>query len=330
MSRAAFNQLWPWGALAALLVIPAMTANGYVIFVITAALFYSMVALGLNVIVGLSGIWQLAQAAFLAVGGYTAGFLAKQYGVSLWIGIPAGAVVAALLSLLLSLPTVRLRDEYLMIATLNFGVVAQILMTNLDQFTGGTAGMSGIPPLTIPWISDSGLLLTEAIRPGQQYYVVLLGFLVTLAIVLRVRASPMGRALKAMREDEMAAQTMGQNTQKLRIIAFAIGCGLAGLAGGIFVARFHSISPAAASLSNSVLYLAMVIVGGTGNIWGVIVGAVLLSSMPEILRDLERYRLLAYGGVLVACMVFRPQGLFPETPRTYVAGRPVDQVRGSS
>jgi branched-chain amino acid transport system permease protein len=328
MSRAGFSRLWPVAVLALLLAVPAVTANGYVIFVITAALFYSMVALGLNVIVGLSGIWQLAQAAFLAVGGYTAGFLAKEYGISLWIGIPAGALVAAFLSLLLSLPTVRLRDEYLMIATLNFGVVAQILMTNLDQFTGGTAGMSGVPPLTIPWLSDGALRFTEAIRPGQQYYVVLLGFLVTLAIVLRLRASPMGRALKAMREDEMAAQTMGQNTQKLRIIAFAIGCGLAGLAGGIFVARFHSISPAAASLSNSVLYLAMVIVGGTGSLWGVIVGAVLLSSMPEILRDLERYRLLAYGGVLVACMVFRPQGLFPEKPRTYVAGQPAEHLRG--
>lgn len=325
MSRAGFERLWPVFVLVALLIVPAATTNGYVIFIISAALFYSMVALGLNVIVGLSGIWQLAQAAFLAVGGYTAGFLAKQYGLSLWIGIPAGALVAALLSLVLSIPTVKLRDEYLMIATLNFGVVAQILMTNLDKFTGGTAGMSGVPPLTILWVSGDGLTLTGAIRPDQQYYVVLLGFLLTLLIVMRVQKSPMGRALRAMREDEMAAQTMGQNTQKLRVIAFAVGCGLAGLAGGIFVARFHSISPAAAGLSNSVLFLAMVIVGGTGNLWGAIIGAVLLSAMPEILRDLDKYRLLAYGGVLVACMVFRPQGLIPERLQTYIAGRTIER-----
>jgi len=310
------------GLLALLLLIPATTSNPYVIFVITAALFYSMVALGLNVIVGLSGIWQLAQAAFLAVGGYTAGFLAKQYGISLWLGIPAGAIVAALLSIVLALPTLRLRDEYLMIATLNFGIIAQILMTNLDQFTGGTAGMSAIPPISIPWWSEeTGLTITGAIRPNQQYYVVLLGFVVTWLIVRRLQASPMGRALRAMRDDEIVAQTMGQNTLRLRLIAFAIGCGLAGLAGGIFVARFQSISPAAAGLNNSVLYLAMVIVGGTGNLFGVIVGASLLSTLPEVLRDLEKYRLLVYGGILVATMVFRPQGLFPERMRSYVAGR---------
>ena len=131
----------------------------------------------------------------------------------------------------------------------------------------------------------------------------------------------MGRSLKAMREDEMAAETMGQNVQKLRVIAFAVGCGLAGLAGGIFAARFQSISPAAANLSNSVLYLGMVIVGGTGNVWGVILGAVLLSVMPEVLRDLEQYRLLVYGIILVACMVFRPQGLLPERMQTFIAGR---------
>ena len=321
MLRAGFDQRLLWAVPILLLVIPAMTSNPYVIFVITAALFYSMVALGLNVTVGLSGIWQLSQAAFLAIGGYTAGYLAKNLGLSLWIGIPTGALVAAALSLILSLPTVKLRDEYLMIATLNFGVVAQILMTNLDKFTGGTAGMSGIPALTIPWITKDGLQLTSAIRPDQQYYVVLLGFLITFLIVRRVQASPMGRSLKAMREDEMAAETMGQNVQKLRVIAFAVGCGLAGLAGGIFAARFQSISPAAANLSNSVLYLGMVIVGGTGNVWGVILGAVLLSVMPEVLRDLEQYRLLVYGIILVACMVFRPQGLLPERMQTFIAGR---------
>lgn len=308
-------------ALLVLLAVPLATANPYAIFIITAALFYSMVALGLNVIVGLAGIWQLAQAAFLAVGGYTAGFLAKEYGVSLWLGIPAGAVVAAALSLVLALPTSRLRDEYLMIATLAFGVVAQILLTNLDQFTGGTAGMSSIPPIQIPWIVDGSLAWTDAIRPDQQYYVVLLGFVATFLFVIRMQASPMSRALRAMRDDELVTQSMGQNTQRLRVAAFAIGCGLAGLAGGIFVARFHAISPAAADLSKSVLYLAMVIVGGTGNLAGVIVGAVLLSVLPEITRGLEEFRLLAYGVVLVLCMVFRPQGLLPERMRTYVAGR---------
>jgi branched-chain amino acid transport system permease protein len=321
--------------LAVLLLAPAATANPYVIFVTTAALFYSMVALGLNVVVGLSGIWQMAQAAFLAVGGYTAGFLAKRFGISLWLGIPAGALVAASLSILLALPTLRLRDEYLMIATLNFGVIAQILMTNLDWLTGGTAGMSAIPPIAIPWWSGRALVLTGAIRPDQQYYVVLLGFLVTWVIARRLQASPMGRALRAMRDDEIVTQTMGQNTLHLRLIAFAIGCGLAGLAGGVFVARFQSISPDAAGVSNSVLYLAMVIVGGSGNLIGVIVGASLLSTLPEVLRDLEKYWLLVYGGILVATMVFRPQGLLPERMRSYVAGRDVavsgvrERFRGS-
>jgi branched-chain amino acid transport system permease protein len=322
--------------LALLLLIPAATTNAYVIFIITAALFYSMVALSLNVVVGMSGIWQLAQAAFLAVGGYTAGYLAKHLGISLWIGLPAGALVAAGLSMVLALPTLRLRDEYLMIATLNFGVIAQILMTNLDWLTGGSAGMSGIPPIVIPWISSHTLVLTGAVRPDQQYYVVLLGFVVTWLVVRRLQASPVGRALRAMREDEIVAQTMGQNTIRLRLIAFAIGSGLAGLAGGIFAARFLSISPAAASISNSVLYLTMVVVGGTGNPVGVIVGASLISTLPEVLRGLEKYRLLVYGAILVVTMVFRPQGLLPERRRSYVAGRDLTRVgvrgrgRGSS
>jgi branched-chain amino acid transport system permease protein len=309
--------------LALLILAPAVTANPYVIFVATAAMFYSMVAVGLNVVVGLSGIWQMAQATFLAVGGYTAGFLAKHFGLSLWLGIPAGSLVAAALSILLTLPTLRLRDEYLMIATLNFGVIAQILMTNLDWLTGGTAGMSAIPPIAIPWWSEHALVVTRAVRPDQQYYVVLLGFLVTWLIARRLQASPIGRALRAMRDDEIVTQTMGQNTLYLRLIAFAIGCGLAGLAGGVFVVRFLSISPEAASLSNSVLYLAMVIVGGSGNLVGVIFGASLLSTLPEVLRGLEKYWLLVYGGILVLTMVFRPQGLLPERMRSYVAGHNV-------
>jgi branched-chain amino acid transport system permease protein len=322
--------------LVVLLLIPATTTNPYVIFITTAALFAGMVALGLNVVVGLSGIWQLAQAAFLAVGGYTAGFLAKYLGISLWLGIPAGGLVAAALSLLLALPTVRLRDEYLMIATLNFGVIAQIVMMNLDWLTGGTAGMSAIPPIIIPWWSSHGLILTGAIRPDQQYYVVLIGFVVTWLIVRRLQASPIGRALRAMRDDEIVAQTMGQNTLHLRLIAFAIGCGLAGIAGGVFVARFLSISPDAAVISNSVLYLSMVVVGGTGNPVGVVLGAALLSTLPELLRDLDKYRLLAYGVILVVTMIFRPQGLFPERMQSYVAGRDLaipgekERLRGSS
>jgi len=324
MLRAEFKKKTLWLAPTILFLLPLFTNNGYVIFVITATLFYSMVALSLNIVVGLSGIWQLAHAVFLAVGAYTAGFLAKNYGLSLWIGIPLGALVAAGLSLVLSLPTVRLRDEYLMIATLNFGVIAQILLTNLDGFTGGTAGMSGIPSLTIPWLTADGLVLTGAVRPDQQYFIVLLGFFFTFAFAWRVQCSPMGRALRAMREDELVTQSMGQDTRTLRVIAFAIGCGLAGLAGGIFAARFHSISPASANLSNSVLFLAMVIVGGVGNIWGVIIGAVLLSVIPEIFRDLERFRLFAFGMILVTCMVFRPQGLFPERLQTFVAGRQIN------
>jgi branched-chain amino acid transport system permease protein len=304
--------------LAFLLVVPFISNSPYVIFMASAALFYSMVVLGLNVINN-SGVWNLAHATFLAIGGYTTGFLAKTYGLSPWIGIPIGAVVAGLVSVIVMVPTLRLHQHYLMIATFILALIGTITFTNWVEVTNGTAGMSGIPPIKIPWLVQEGgrwsLSLVPAIRPDQQYYVVLLGLVLTYLVAYRLDNSPLGITIRAMREDDLAAQSMGQDTRRLRLLAMGIGSTIAGMAGGIFAIRFLSISPAASSLDDSILYMVMLIVGGSGNIYGAIAGASLLSILPELLRGLQSYRLLVYGVILLGMMLFRPQGLIPERVR---------------
>lgn len=310
----------PWSIiiLIVLLLAPFLSSSSYILFVFSAAMFYAMVVMALNVIVG-ANVWHLAHATFIALGGYTAGYLTKTLGLSLWITIPAGVAVATIASLILFLPTLRLHEHYLMIATLIIGVIGQITFTNMVEFTGGTTGMAGIHAIEIPWLVNGADGLTAAIvpatHPRQIYYIILLGTVFTYLVVRRLDNSPLGIAIRAMREDDLAARAMGHDTRKLRLIAVGIGSALAGLAGGIFVARFHAISPAASSSDTSILYMTMLIVGGSGNIYGAITGGALLAVLPQVLQDFEEYRLLVYGTILLVMMLYRPQGIFPERAR---------------
>jgi branched-chain amino acid transport system permease protein len=305
---------WVWIALAALFVAPFLSSSPYVIFVGTAAMYFATIVMALNVIVS-AGVWHIGFAAFLALGGYTAGYFAKHLGVSLWLGIPLGALASMIVGVLLFIPTLRLHQHYLMIATLIIGVVAEIMFINLVPFTGGTAGMSGIPSIEIPWIVDGQLALTAAARPQQQYYVVLLGALITYLVVRRLDDSPLGVAMRAMREDDLAAQVMGHDTRRLRLLAVAVGSALVGMAGGILVMRLHAISPAASSADDSILFMTMLVVGGSGNIYGAMLGGALLSVLPQVLQNFARYRLLVYGLILLFMMLFRPQGVIPDRVR---------------
>ena len=304
--------------LAFLLVVPFLSRSPYVIFMASAMVFYSMVVLALNVINN-AGIWNLAHATFLAIGGYITGYLAIHYHLNVWITIPIGAVVAGLVSMILMVPILRLHQHYMMIATFNLNLIGSIILINWEKVTSGTSGLSGIPAIQIPWLISQGgqmkLALIPAIRPDQTYYVVLLGAIVTYIIVRRLEELPLGLLMRAMRDDDQAAQAMGQDTRRLRVLAMGIGSTIVGFAGGIYAMRFLSVSPQASSLDNSVLFMVMLIVGGSGNMYGAIAGGSLLSILPELLRGSERYRLLVYGVILLAMMLFRPQGLIPERVR---------------
>jgi branched-chain amino acid transport system permease protein len=293
------------------------------------AILYVMLALGLNIVVGFAGLLDLGYIAFYAVGAYVYALLASpQFGVHLpfWVILPIGAAVAAFFGVILGAPTLKLRGDYLAIVTLGFGEIIRIFLNNLSQpvnITNGPRGITGIDPFSL-----AGFRFTTAI---QYYFLLLAVMLVIIVINLRLQNSRIGRAWEAIREDEIAARAMGIDTRNLKLLAFAMGASFGGVAGGMFSAIQAFISPESFVLVESIMVVSMVVLGGMGNIWGVILGALLLSFVPEILRwtvtplqealfgrmliEPEVIRMLLFGLALVLVMLYRPAGLLPSAVR---------------
>src|SRR5207344_3417510 len=257
--------------------------------IIDFALLYTMLALGLNIVVGFAGLLDLGYIAFYAVGAYTYALLASpHFGVHLpwWVLLPMGAVLAAFFGVVLGAPTLRLRGDYLAIVTLGFGEIIRIFLNNLDQpvnITNGPRGIARIDPVAIDGVSFGvtdrigGLAFTG---PIKYYYLLLAMVVVVIFINVRLQNSRIGRAWEAIREDEIAARAMGINTTSMKLLAFALGASFGGVAGGMFAAIQGFISPESFVLVESVMVVSMVVLGGMGNIAGVILGAVLLSFVP--------------------------------------------------
>jgi branched-chain amino acid transport system permease protein len=261
------------------------------------------------------------------------------FGVHLpwWAILPIGAAVACLFGILLGTPTLKLRGDYLAIVTLGFGEIVRIFLNNLSEpfnLTNGPKGISTIDPIRFFGVDFSGTTrLGEMAFSGTiKYYYFLLAVLIIVIVVnLRLQNSRIGRAWEAIREDELAARSMGINTRNMKLLAFAMGASFGGVAGGMFSAIQGFISPESFILTESVMVLAMVVLGGMGNIWGVILGAALLSFVPEILRytvlplqqavfgrsiiDPEIIRMLLFGLAMVLMMIFRPAGILPSALR---------------
>jgi len=302
-------------------------------------LLYVLLAIGLNIVVGHAGLLDLGYIAFYALGAYLYAWLASpHFGLHLpfWAVLPMGAALAGLFGVLLGTPTLRLRGDYLAIVTLGFGEIIRIFMNNMNtpfNLTNGPQGMSLIDPVSIAGLSFGRPLhvLGVTVPPTYLYYYLFLAFtLFALFIALRLQDSRIGRAWAALREDEIAAAAMGINTRNVKLLAFAMCATFGGLAGGLFAAFQGFISPESFSLWESILVLCMIVLGGMGNIPGVILGAVLLTVIPEALRyigDLQRstlghiaidpsdLRMLLFGVALVAMMLFRPAGLIPSRQR---------------
>jgi branched-chain amino acid transport system permease protein len=326
----------------ALAVLPFMLASVGTAWVriTNLAILFCLLSLGLNIVVGFAGLLDLGYIAFYGVGAYCYALLASpHFGMHLpfWIILPIGAGLACLFGVLLGAPTLKLRGDYLAIVTLGFGEIVRVFLNNLSQpvnITNGPQGITLIDPFKVGGFSfsktETFLGLTFS-GPIKYYYLLLLVLLAVIVVNVRLQDSRIGRAWVAIREDETAAQAMGINTRNVKLLAFAMGASFGGIAGGMFSAMQGFISPESFVLVESIMVLAMVVLGGMGNIWGVIAGAVLLSFVPEILRytveplqkaafgrlviEPEVIRMLLFGLALVLMMLFRPAGLFPSKTR---------------
>lgn len=280
---------------------------------------YILMAIGLNVVVGQAGMLDLGYVAFYAVGGYTLGILTTHDHWSFWAILPLGVIFAALAGLLLGAPTLRLRGDYLAIVTLGFGLIISQTALNLN-FDGGAQGISGIPHP--PSIGHLKAFQYGVIDFKPYWYLVLAGIFVAVWVVRRLERSRVGRAWMAIREDEDVAELMGVPTYRFRLWAFAIGASVGGFGGVFFAMQANHIEPNTFSYQVSILVVAAVVLGGSGNLFGVILGAFMVVWLPERFRNLADYRILMFGLALVVVMIFRPQGLLPSSRRRAELSQP--------
>ncbi len=266
--------------------------NAYYLNIIVATSINIILALSLNLVTGYTGQLSLGHAAFMSIGAFTSGILMVNAGMHFLPAIVLGAFMAGFFGLIIGMPTLRLRGDYLAIATLGFGEIIRVVFLDLE-ITGGTMGLRGIPrqPQTVI------------------LFVMIVGVLICLFSMIRLTQSRVGRALIAIREDEIAAEAMGVNTTRYKVVAFAVSALFAGLAGGFYTIFYRYINPASFGFLRSIEILCMVVLGGMGNHFGAIVGASTLTIIPEVLRAASEYRQIFYGILLVVMMIVRPQGL---------------------
>ncbi len=301
----------PVAMLAAMVIMP-LVSSIYQTNIMISALLYVMLALGLNIVVGLAGQLVLGYAAFYAVGAYTYGLLYQFFGLSFWACLPLGGIAAILAGFLLGLPVLGLRGDYLAIVTLGFGEIVRLLLLSQGSITGGPRGIPNIPR---PGFFGMEMNLEQA--TCYTYYLVLVAVIVTITVITRLKHSRVGLALQALREDEIACEAMGINTTRVKLSAFVLCSCWAGFAGVIFAAKTTYINPASFTFMDSAMILSMVVLGGMGSIWGVVIAAMLLVLAPEYLRAFSEYRMLLFGAIMVLMMIFRPQGLVSGSQRSY-------------
>lgn len=286
--------------------------------VLGAVMIFIVMGIGLNIVVGYAGLLDLGYVAFFAVGAYTYGLLSSPEsfvvvslpgfeGVNFWVGLPVAFLLGAFTGVLLGTPVLKMRGDYLAIVTLGFGEIIRLLVLNLRDYTGGPGGVLKIPSPVL-----FGLDLGSPM--GILYLTMAIGVLVTV-ITLRLHDSRLGRAWVALREDEDVAEAMGINLVSIKLLAFGAGASFAALGGAIYAARQVNIFPDNFALDVSINVLSLIIIGGIGSIEGVVLGSIALIGLPEILRSVAEYRIIAFGALLVVMMIIRPEGFLPSTRR---------------
>jgi len=271
---------------------------------------YALLGLSLNIILGDTGLFSMGHGAFYAMGAYTSAILNTKLAIPILYTLPLAGCVAAFFALLVTMPTLHLRGDYLLLVTIGIVEVVRIVLTNdVGGLTGGANGIAGIARPEI-----FGLRI---VRPEQFFYLIWGFVAVTVVLFSMLSHSRFGRALNFIKRDELAAAGNGINTYLYKLMAFVLGAFWAGMAGTLFAAKMKFISPEAFSYSQSALMFAMVFLGGAGSIPGVILGSFMLIGLPELFRDLADARVMFFGLAMVVMMLFRPQGFIPARPRKY-------------
>lgn len=286
-------------------------------------LTYVMLAWGLNITVGFAGLLDLGYVGFYALGAYCYALLAQYGGVGFWTALPLAGLFTALTGFFLGFPVLRLRGDYFAIVTLGFGEIVRLVLINWTNLTNGPNGISGVPRPSL-----FGLDFAREPAAGQQafnsffgiafdpiqrvmflYYIILALALLTGLLSARLRRLPLGRAWEAFREDEVACAALGVNRTRIKLAAYSLGAMVAGLAGAFFATRQGFISPESFTFTETAIILAIVILGGVGHPLGIVMAAVFIIGLPELFRDLEQYRMLAFGAGMVLIMIWRPGGM---------------------
>ena len=286
--------------------------SDYRVNVLITAMIYVVLGLGLNIVVGLAGLLDLGYVAFYLVGAYSYALLNHHYGLNFWLALPLGALLGAVAGILLGIPVLRLRGDYLAIVTLGFGEILRLIMENWNAFSFGPSGIANIDRPGI-----IGIEMTRTQSTLFMYYLMIALAIFTIFVVNRLQDSRLGRSWLALREDEVACQAMGIDKMRTKLAAFALGATWAGMVGVIFAAKTQFINPMSFTFLESAIILSIVVLGGMGSILGVILGAFIFILLPEELRAFSQYRMLIFGASMVLMMVFRPQGIIANVRRSY-------------
>ena len=322
-SRAWFEPLMIAAVIALALTLPLLPfAERNLVDRATLILIYVLLATGLNIVVGLAGLLDLGYVAFYAVGAYSYALLTQDLGLTFWAAMPIAGLLASAFGLLLGFPVLRLRGDYLAIVTLGFGQIVHTVLVNWTELTGGPNGISGIVRPSFFGLSFAsvplegqrsfaeyfGLEFSADHRIYFLYYLVLATVFLAGAFVWRLKRLPLGRGLEALREDETASVALGLNPTAIKLSAFALGAFIAGIAGSLFATRQGFVSPESFTFIETAIILAIVVLGGMSQA-GIVVAAILLVGLPEWFRELEDYRMVAFGAAMVLIMLWRPRGL---------------------
>lgn len=305
---------------AAIVLVGLLVENPYYLQLLTFIGIHAMLALGLNLLMGYAGQISLGHAAFFGIGAYTSGILTATYHTSPLIGLVASLVLAALVALVVGLPTLKLTGYYLGMGTLGFGMIVHIVLREWISLTGGASGLVGIPPLRLGGVS----FVTE-----QSYFYLVWGAVLGIIVLCRrLIGSRIGRALRSIHDSEAAARALGVNTMLLKLEVFILSAVIAAFAGFLYAHMVGFISPGSFDFLMSVKLVAMVVIGGMASIWGALLGAFLLTLLPELLHAFSDYEMLVYGLILMLVMIVYPQGLtrgildLYERSRTRIGMRP--------
>ncbi len=289
--------------------LPIFIRSPYYLGVLVQAGFFSLIAMGLSLLMGYAGQISLGHAAFYGVGAYSSAILSVTYSWSSWFAMIAGLIIAGILALFVGIPSLKLKGHYLAMATLGFGIIVNIFFSAEVDLTGGPSGFTmGAAYLKIGPLPGIGYVVLN--NEIKYYCFTWLIVLVVLLINLHLIHSRLGRAMRSIHSDEEAARAMGVNTARYKVGIFVLSAMYAALAGSLYAHSILFVAPDSFSLMESILMVTMVIIGGMSNIWGALIGACLLIILPEVLRVFKDYNILIYGGILLVIMLFMPEGLF--------------------